>query len=326
MTAAALVALFVAAVEAFSVMMAALMIFTVVMAAAFIPMMVSALLSFAVVMTAFVTFSVMMTVVVALGVGIIFQRSIRKGFCGSIRRSLNACIKLDPGVGKRRLRTHTDASADQGVSLHRLQEPGKGAVTASVGIHDLLIHDLARINIVQLELLGMAEVLEDLSVFIAYRDSHAVCSFPNDVFRPLRAEAVAAAPDPEPFAVHQRLRDLSAGALVDGRDRGARDAHALGTLFLRQSLVIEQPDLLELIQAHHDGFPAGRFLGGEFPMVRIAADAAAARFSRHGNPSFDGMLTYVRKQNITINDICQEKPCRRTPMQRGNWNKFSSTR
>ena len=144
MTAAALVPLFMAAVEAFSVMMSALMIFTVMMAAAFIAMMVSTLMSFAMVMPAFVTFSVMMVMVVALGFGIVFQRSIRKGFRGSIRRSLNASVKLDPGVRKRRLRTHTDASADQGVSLNRLQEPGKRAMAASVGINDLLIHDLMK--------------------------------------------------------------------------------------------------------------------------------------------------------------------------------------
>ena len=122
MTAAALVPLFMAAVEAFSVMMSALMIFTVMMAAAFIAMMVSALMAFAVVMPAFVTFSVMMIMVVALGIRIIFQRSIRKGFRGSIRRSLNACVKPDPGIRKRHLRTHADASADQGVSLCSLQE------------------------------------------------------------------------------------------------------------------------------------------------------------------------------------------------------------
>ena len=54
---------------------------------------------------------------------------------------------------------------------------------------------------------------------------------------------------------------FAAGAFVDGRDRGARNAHALGALFLRQSLVIEKPDRLELIQAHHDRFLVGRFLG-----------------------------------------------------------------
>ena len=112
MTAATLIALFMAAVEAFSVMMSALVVFTVMMVAAFLAVMVTAFMAFAMVMPTVVTFSVMMVMVVALGIGIIFQRSICKGFRGSIRRSLNASVKLDPGVRKRRLRTHTDASAD----------------------------------------------------------------------------------------------------------------------------------------------------------------------------------------------------------------------
>ena len=81
-------------------------------AAALVSLMMAAVKALPVVMPAFVTFSVMMVMVVALGIGIIFQRSICKGFRGSIRRSLNASVKLDPGVRKRRLRTHTDASAD----------------------------------------------------------------------------------------------------------------------------------------------------------------------------------------------------------------------
>ena len=41
-------------------------------------------------------------------------------------------------------------------------------------------------------------------------------------------------------------------ALIDGGDRGARNAHPLGALFLRQSFSVEKPDRLKLIQAHYD--------------------------------------------------------------------------
>jgi hypothetical protein len=302
MTAAALVALFVAAVEAFSVMMAALMIFTVVMAAAFIPMMVSALLSFAVVMTAFVTFSVMMTVVVALGVGIIFQRSIRKGFCGSIRRSLNACIKLDPGVGKRRLRTHTDASADQGVSLHRLQEPGKGAVTASVGIHDLLIHDLPLFNIVQLKLLGMAEVLEDFSVFVCDCDPHGICSFLNDFLIDLdRFKFTVSACDQQPFSVYQGVGYLFPRTVINGGYGGPGDVHPGGAGFLGKTLVIQKSQCLKFIHGHLDAFCGCDIVRREAAIDRKLFDPAASEWSWH-RLSF---LTYVRKNNKPDSDICQ---------------------
>ena len=53
-------------------------------------------------------------------------------------------------------------------------------MTASIGIDDLLINDLPLFSIIQLKLLGMAEVLENLSVFVCDCNSHGICSFLND--------------------------------------------------------------------------------------------------------------------------------------------------
>ena len=302
MTAAALVALFVAAVEAFSVMMAAHMIFTVMTAAAFIPMMVSARLPFAVVMTAFVTFSVMMAMVVALGVGIIFQRPIRKGFCGSIRRSLNACVKPDPGVGKRRLRPHADASADQGVSLYRLQEPGQRAVAASVGIHDLLIHDLPGFNIVQLELLGMAEVLEDLSVFVCDCDSHGICSFLNDFLIDFnRFKFTMSACDQQPFSVDKGVGDFFPRTVINGRYGRPGDVHPGGAGFLGKTFVIQKSQRLKFIHGHLDAFCGCDVVRREAAIDRKLFDPATSEWSWH-KLSF---LTYVINYHKPDNDISQ---------------------
>jgi hypothetical protein len=242
MTATALVTLLMAAVEAFSVMVSALVVFTVVMAAAFIAVVVTAFMAFAMVMPALVAFPVMMSMVVALGIRIIFQRSICKGFRGSIRRSLNACVKPDPDIRKRRLRTHTNASADQGVSLHGLQEACKGAVAASVGIHDLLIHDLTLINIIQLKLLGMTEVLEDFSVFVCDCDSHGIRSFLNDFLIDLdRFKFTVSACDQQPFPVHKGVSDLFSCAVIDGRNGRPGYVHPGGTGFLGKTFIIQKP-------------------------------------------------------------------------------------
>ena len=302
MTATALVTLLMAAVEAFSVMVSALVVFTVVLAAAFIAVMVTAFMAFAVVMPALVIFPLMMSMVVALGIRIIFQRSIRKGFCGGVRRTLNACIKLDPGIRKRRLRTHTNTSADQGVSLHRLQEAGKGAMAASVGINDLLIHDLTLINIIQLKLLGMTEVLEDFSVFVCDCDSHGICSFLNDFLIDLnRFKFTMSACNQQPFPVHKGVGDLFSCAVINGRYGRPGYVHPRGTGFLGKPLVIQQSQRLKFVHGHLDAFCGCDIVRREAAIDRKLFYSAASEWSWH-KLSF---LTYVINYNKPESDICQ---------------------
>ena len=302
MTAAALVALLMAAVEAFSVMVSALVVFTVMMAAAFIAVMVTAFMAFAMVMPTVVTFSVMMAMVVALGIRIIFQRSIRKGFRGSIRRSLNACVKLDPDIRKRRLRTHTNASADQGVSLHRLQEACKGAMAASVGIHDLLIDDLTLINIIQLKLLGMTEVLEDFSVFVCDCDSHGIRSFLNDYLIDLdRFKFTVSACDQQPFPVHKGVGDLFSRTVINGRYGRPGYVHPGGAGFLGKPLVIQKPQRLKFVHGHLNAFCGCNVVRRETAIDRKLFYSAASEWSWH-KLSF---LTYVINYHKPDYDISQ---------------------
>ena len=302
MPAAALVALFMAAVEAFSVMMFALVVFTVVLAAAFIAVVVTAFMAFAMVMPALVAFSVMMVMVVALGIRIIFQRSFGEGFRGGVRRSLNASVKLDPDFGKRRLRTHADASADQGVSLHRLQEACKGAVAASVGINDLLIHDLTLINIIQLKLLGMTEVLEDFSVFVCDCDPHGICSFLNDFLIDLnRFKFTVSACDQQPFPVHKGVSDLFSRTVINGRYGCSGYVHPGGTGFLGETLVIQKSQRLKFVYGHLNAFCGCDVIRREAAIDRELFYSAASEWSWH-KPSF---LTYVINYNKPESDICQ---------------------
>ena len=302
MTAAALVTLFMAAFEAFSVMVSALVVFTVVLAAAFIAVVVTAFMAFAMVMPTLVAFPVMMSMVVALGFGIVFQRSIRKGFRGGIRRSLNACVKPDPDIRKRRLRTHTDASADQGVSLHRLQEAGQRAMAASVGFHDLLIHDLPLFNIVQLELLGMSEVLEDLSVFVCDCDPHGICSFLSDYLIDLNwFKFTVSACDQQPFPVHKGVGDLFPRTVINGRYGRPGNVHPGGAGFLRKTFVIQKSQRLKFIHGHLDAFSGCDIIRREAAIDRELLYSAASEWSWH-KFSF---LTYVINYHKPDNDISQ---------------------
>ena len=302
MTAAALVPLFMAAVEAFSMMVSALVVFTVVLAAAFIAVVVTAFMAFAMVMPTVVTFSVMMVMVVTSGFGIVFQRSIRKGFRGSIRRSLNASVKLDPDIRKRRLRTHTNASADQGVSLHGLQEACKGAMAASVGINDLLIHDLTLINIIQLKLLGMTEVLEDFSVFVCDCDSHGICSFLNDFLIDLdRFKFTVSACDQQPFPVHKGVSDFFSRTVINGRYGCPGYVHPGGTGFLGKTFAIQKSQCLKFIHGHLDAFGGCDVIGREAAIDRKLFYSAASEWSWH-KLSF---LTYIINYNKPDNDISQ---------------------
>ena len=181
MTAAAIVTFLVTAVHALPEMMATVMTFSVVMTAfMLLAMMMSALMTFSVMMATVMPLTVMMAVVVAPGVRIIFQCAFSKCLCCSVCRFLNTCVKLDSGIRKRCLRSHADASADQGVRLHGLQEAREGAMAASVSINNLLINDLTLFNIIQFKLRGMAKVLKDLSVFVCDCNSHSICSFLDD--------------------------------------------------------------------------------------------------------------------------------------------------
>ena len=158
MTAAPVVPFLMTAVKAFSAVMTAIVPLTVVVAA-------------------FMTFPVVMTVMIALRIGIILERALRKRSGCCVRRTGHAAVELDARLCQCILSAHADAAADQGVHLRGFQETGQRAVPAAVGGHDLLRDDPPVLHVVQLELLRVAEMLKDLSVFIGDCDSHMIRSF-----------------------------------------------------------------------------------------------------------------------------------------------------
>ena len=164
MAAAALIALLVTALEAFSMMVPAFVALAV---------LVAAVMAFAV-MSTLMAFPVMMVVVVAPGVGIIREPAFGQRPGRRVRGTAHAAVELDPGLGQRALRAHADPAADQRVRLRGLQKAGQRAVTAAAGGHDLFRDDPAVLRVVELELLRVAEMLEDLSVFVSYCNSHSI--------------------------------------------------------------------------------------------------------------------------------------------------------
>ena len=294
MAPAALITLLVAAIEAFPMMMSAFMSLTAVM---------STFMSFPMMVTTLVSLTVMVAMVVAFGVGIILQCPCCQSLRGDVCRSGHTAVKLDPRFGQRILRTHTNAAADQRINLRGFQEARQCAMPAPVGRYDLLGDNLAVLYVVELELFGMTEMLENLSVFVSYCDSHNVQSFLNDIFRPLIVEPIIATPDQKPFPIYQRIGDFPPCALVDGSHRRAGNSHPFGTLLLRHPLAIEKPDSLKLIQTQYNRLFVRYFLRREFPMIRVSVDPSAALLPGHGYTSF---LTYVRNYVSTISDICQE--------------------
>lgn len=85
--------------------------------------------------------------------------------------------KTDTDLGECHLCTTTDAAADQCIDTELHKEACQCAVATAVRIHYLCTYDFAVRYIVDLKLCGMSEVLENLSVFIGYCNSHDDISF-----------------------------------------------------------------------------------------------------------------------------------------------------
>ena len=129
------------------------------------------------VMTAVMIFAVMMTVVVALGVGVELQTALRQRLRCCIRRAGHAAVERDARFRECVARAHSNTAADQRVRLRCFQETGECAMSAAVRVRDLFGDDFSVGHIIELELLRVAEMLKDLSVFIGDCDSHVIRSF-----------------------------------------------------------------------------------------------------------------------------------------------------
>ena len=132
----------------------------------------------AAVVTAGVTsFAVRMVMVVTVNIGIVAQISAEQCAHRCVSVPADTAVELDARFGQSCLRTAADASANQSVHAVLHQEACQCAVTAAVGVNDFRMSDFAVHSFIKLELLGVAEMLKDLTVFIGNCNFHNRISF-----------------------------------------------------------------------------------------------------------------------------------------------------
>lgn len=146
---------------------ASLLIFAAVMAAA----MPSAVVAFSMMAVA---------VMAALDIRIKSKISGQERFYRFIRISGHTAVKLDAGVRKGVLGSHSNTAADQCVHAHLFQKACQSAVSAAIGIRNLLFYNTAVLHIIELKLFCVSKVLKYIPVFKCYCNSHLMISFQPD--------------------------------------------------------------------------------------------------------------------------------------------------
>lgn len=219
--------------------------------------------------------------VIAVGAGILRENAGEQLGDRLIRGAGDAGIELDIGVIQRDLRAHADAAANQRIHALRGEETGERAMTAALRRDDGTDH-LAVLHFVDLELLGMAKVLENLTVFVSDCNLHQTIPPMLLVLVPCDARTGGAArallrrfaQDIVP-AVDDKLRfrkeeagELDARGGIDRLHGGAGDVHPSGAFFLRERLVVDQAKAFVFIHRHMED--------GQRRALRIARDETIA--------------------------------------------------
>ena len=125
----------------------------------------------AAVVTAGVTLA-MMVVVIALHIGIKAKcASQQVGNC-CICITAAAAVQCDACLCQCHLCAAANTAADQHICMQGAQHACQRAVTAAVGIHYFGCNHSTILHFIDLKLLGVTEMLEDLTVSISNCDSH----------------------------------------------------------------------------------------------------------------------------------------------------------
>lgn len=121
--------------------------------------------------------AVLMVMMIASDIGIVFEIAGKQCLDCCVTGSDNAAVKFDTCLGKRHLGAAADTAADQDVSLQSFQNGGKCAVSLAVCPDDRFADAFSILNIIDLKFLCVAEMLENLFVFVGYCNSHDMDSF-----------------------------------------------------------------------------------------------------------------------------------------------------
>ncbi len=151
-------------------------------------------------------------------------------------------IDIDAGLSEGVNSPTADATADKHVDAACCKHAGKSAMTSTIRAYYLRGYNLTTLNVVDLELLRSTKVLENLTVFIGYRDPHTVLLLvrPGVCVR-LRSGVVrnVSTRDDKTTTVDQSICDLGMSAAANHGDRSARNAHALSGFCLAQLLQVD---------------------------------------------------------------------------------------
>ena len=139
-------------------------------------MMVSAAVMFmlaaAVFAAGMIAVAVCMVMMVAVHVGIKGKRSCQQGRYGFVCRTLHAAVQGDAGLSQSHLRAAADTAADQRIDALSLQKSGQRAMAAAHRVDDFCTDDCTVFYFVNLKLFRVAEMLENLALFICNCNFH----------------------------------------------------------------------------------------------------------------------------------------------------------
>lgn len=120
-----------------------------------------------------VPFSMLM-VMAAVSARTVFQSPCKKSLDGLVGIARHSGVHPDPVVGEGVDGTHPDASAHKRVDGLVGKQTGKRPVSLSVGRDNLAVDDLPVLDRIDLERLGVSEVLEHEAIIICDCDSHGI--------------------------------------------------------------------------------------------------------------------------------------------------------
>ena len=110
--------------------------------------------------------------VVTVDVGVVGQLTGQQGLDRRVGGAGRAAVQPDAGSREGGLRAAADAAADQNVGMQLLQDACQSAVALAVGADHFAVGDLAVCHVIDLELFGAAEMLENFAVCVGDCDSH----------------------------------------------------------------------------------------------------------------------------------------------------------
>lgn len=188
----------------------------------------------------------MLSVMVALNIGIIQQIAGNQGSHSCISAAGNTAVQLNACCCQSHLSTAADTAADENICVESSQHTGQGTVTAAVGIHNLRGYYLTVLDIIDFKFLGMAEMLENHTIFISDCNSHCGISFRFFILFMIMLLITEGLPavlgsvtKPEissgnlkGFAFDQHLCQFFPGGCVNHLNRGTRNTHPLSAGFL----------------------------------------------------------------------------------------------